>query len=443
MKKVLLVFLPGIIFYAQSQAQIKDFDLSKYKLPYLKRQSLDFNFNANSNIQHDNNDYLGPSNIRNTSNFNGNLSGTYTLFYNSPNYQGTQTMSLSSTGGDNYSKDYNNNEQNALNLSILPNINSENRFYFNNLKFIESDVTETFNYYRNKSNDINKDSIYRSSNSNNDLSLDFKAGFGRIEPIEDARLAVYILDELSKTQKLEHNPSDEEILAFSKLISEVKNKRFFDARLRKIWELTQVDSFLRASNLIKGNDIRSFTIINDNWDYSSGPQRSSGWRYAIGIGPRFINSSNTGPYNVQSYLNNSNLFQGIFFGEFIYEKPISLYWQNSFNVNIGYTYQKSKNNNSINEFSRMLNTRATWGPGYYPNSRTYINFNIGGYLSYDTQTKYTNFQIGPGVKGYYYFSPQLRLAFHDNLTYNNSKTGTQRYQSIINNFNVQLVYSFF
>ena len=114
-----------------------------------------------------------------------------------------------------------------------------------------------------------------------------KFGNGRIEQVQDARQAVYIYKELSKADRMSPDKTDEQILEFAKLISQLKNKRFFDSRLRRIAEIESVDSFFTAKNYIKESDATYFTTLNDYWEYGNGPVRSSGTRFSVALLPGY------------------------------------------------------------------------------------------------------------------------------------------------------------
>jgi hypothetical protein len=115
-----------------------------------------------------------------------------------------------------------------------------------------------------------------------DLSVPISIGHGRIEPIEDLRLAIYILEELNKAGRIDKMPPENVVLEMAKEISKIKKKRFFDTRIKKISELQAVDSFLLANNIVVSHDINYFAVLNDQWDYASGPSRTSGFSVNTG-----------------------------------------------------------------------------------------------------------------------------------------------------------------
>ena len=89
--------------------------------------------------------------------------------------------------------------------------------------------------------------------------LPVKFGKGRIENVGDARQALFILESFEKQNLLLRELNAEDIIEFATLISQLKNKRFFDARLRKIGELKAIDEFLKTKNIISNPQIEYFT----------------------------------------------------------------------------------------------------------------------------------------------------------------------------------------
>ena len=182
-------------------------------------------------------------------------------------------------------------------------------------------------------------------------------GKGRIEPVQDARQAIYLFDELSKIQRSSPDKSEEQIIEFAKLISQLKNKRFFDARLRRIAELERLDSFLISNKYISKQDAKYFTTLSDLWAYGDRPSRNSGTRFSGTIRPGyyFYNYSkkegepyvDAGKFNI-----NALLLDGGF--EFNHEKPINLFWQNSINFNCFVGIIESRLNDKMNAFINKI-----------------------------------------------------------------------------------------
>jgi len=213
-------------------------------------------------------------------------------------------------------------------------------------------------------------------------------GKGRIENVTDAQTALYILNDLEQQGLLNDHPSPEATMQFAQIITAINNKRVFDNRRRRIYEFTQIDSFLKASGLVSVNDIRYFTTVNDNWVMAYNPYRSSGSNWYIRLLPGGGIQQENNYYKADG-MNNSGKRKityaslGPLFG---YEnnKPLNLKWQRNFTTFISYQKKwKNEENRSVfngsetewktdtKEWQTRLYSRYGWG--YFPNNRTAIN----------------------------------------------------------------------
>ena len=281
-KSILIV--TGLLIPFVLGAQFTDFDLSKYKLPDIRLNRLDATFNFLNDL----NTYLYHQPWDTTKTKSNRLSGSlnlgYYYFRNSEKYQGNLIVNtylrpeIYKYGTENTDKKTNNTEGSFI-------ISSTNRFYNQRMFFVEIDPDFFFNSEKNRilnENGTTTESINRESYTG--LSVPLSVGYGRIEPVEDMRLAVYILEELQKAGRIPVVPPEDVIIKMAREISRIKKKRFFDIRIRKMEELHVIDSFLVANDIISSNDITYFTVLNDNWDYASGPARESGFAVNAGIG---------------------------------------------------------------------------------------------------------------------------------------------------------------
>ncbi len=263
-------------------------------------------------------------------------------------------------------------------------------------------------------------------------------GKGRIEQVQDARLALYLLDDLNKLNREKRPASDQDVLALAKLITSLKYKRFFDDRLRKIAEITAIDSFMRVNRLTGLTDAVYYTSLSDNWNFANNPVRLSGRRLFAGIEGELLyanakdnstnKETNESIYSTKRKQGDVGLYAvaGIDF-----EKPVSLRWQQSanFKAGIGSTYQfrtysEETTPADSSEYyggTPSIKLAAAYGCGYYPNSRTWFTVNWDITALYEKQNKgtikkdQTFFQdtftcySGPKVQAYFYLSQKLRL----------------------------------
>jgi hypothetical protein len=258
--------------------------------------------------------------------------------------------------------------------------------------------------------------------------------------VQDARQSVYILDELAKVSRSDKQPTGEDVIAFAELISELKNMRYFDARLQRIYELQVVDSFLQANHLIDTNDVQYFSTLVDFWDFGNRPLRESGNRFSIHFTPGYNMLSSIyddeNQMNGESFINNKNYFTNLLListgFDFIHEKPINLSWQHSIKVTGNYGLAAGKEENKINNITEDVNLphvhlSYSQGAGFYPNTRTELRLSYQ--LAYtqllDTDKSTSEFvdfgnkafESGARFNFYCYLSPQLRLSLNSSLRY--------------------------
>jgi hypothetical protein len=157
------------------------------------------------------------------------------------------------------------------------------KFYKNNQWFFEAGNEFSFYAADNRRNEVTTNQKHNRSNLQNTVTLGF--GKGRVENVQDAQMALYILNDLQQQGLLDAPAQPAAVNELAQLITAINNRRVFDDRRRKIFELTQIDSFLRSSSLIKDTDIRHFTTINDNWALAFNPGRSSGSHWFVRLQP--------------------------------------------------------------------------------------------------------------------------------------------------------------
>jgi hypothetical protein len=477
MKKIMpfIVFLCS--FGTVLHAQLDTFNLSRYKLPDIKFRQLDLGFNlGGSNLINKNNSENYSYNYS-TFTSNGNLNLTYRSYRNSEHLQNEQQFSFGLTPEFKNEKSDDEITYKYSNINPVLQFNSENRFYRQNQFFFETD----FNVYGSgnwvKTDDKTEYSLTKSEDISAEIEIPLLVGRGRIEQIQDARLAIYIFQELQKAGRISKIPGNEDILEFSRLISTLKNERYFDYRIKKMQEIEKVDSFLQAKGFVTTADARYFTIVNDNWDYAQGPVRKSGKRLSGGMVPDFSYSNNriesrlsvTGDTNEQKIIQKN---PGIRMqASFVLEKPVNLHWQRSMSMTISYGYNKdlnttkfTRNPETQSNFNQMeLKADLNCGMGYYPNSRTEItglvslDFHQSGRKDNLDQSleKINTYGVEPkfALDLHYYISPQFRLNIFYNIYYyytnnhykfdNEDESYYFKFNALAQSFNAGFTYSFF
>jgi len=501
MKAILLtsaiLFLVSFNSFSQEQ-----FRLSDYKNPDYRWQKLDLGFGLGGTNSYDRNRIEDGAEYKNVySQFNSGLDAHYYGTKNSASYQGYQRIGLNTDilSDRSFYEDLINedvsSEQKSNRQYVQLSAETINRFYLKKKWFIETDlelVTEYSHSVINSSldQDIFPYSYKAKTNQYRIIgNLPVLAGIGRIEEVQDARLAVYILDDLLASGDLTRSASSEEIIAFAEFITGIKNQRYFDYRLRKIAEITAIDSFLAATGLKAQSDASYYTLINDNWDNSSGPVRSTGSRLFAGFVPNLdfsfygyesfwedtLNTFST----IINYTNKNDereFFRGLdFMTGYIWEKPANLYWQHTLNASLSYSlyrgngefhfYEKDSLVNSSEAVidSPNINFNVGYLVGFYPNSRTQVTLGISSeYSQYwgEQETDGENkidlakilVQNRVDLRCYYYISPQLRFTLGLTSNYSFTKqnqeqpsdpAGDEFDHSFHNSISASLIYSIF
>jgi hypothetical protein len=452
MKKISgLVLAFSFLFIVQIHSQITDYDLSSFKLPDLKRQILETNLNFNGNNTY--NKYPVDPNTQISNYKNNNYNGVFSLNYdgilNNAKWQNETQF------GFNFASNYNSMKEGIMgsskNYTIAPVLNytQTNRYYYTNNNFIEINLLASASLNRYSYNENRENNNYETENAdhsvNGTVGLPIKTGWGRIEPIQDARHAIYIIDELKKLNRLSNIQNKDSITHLAEFISEIKNKRFFDTRLQQIYEIEAVDSFLFAHGYCNNRDSRYFTTLNDNWVYGSVPFRNSGSRFSLVFYPAYL-YSNTYRHDVTVISNGNEIdpfyaredmsVYGIMLTggfEYTVEKPINLFWQNTTQFN-GYLgtfegkqkdYENGMDNTSLSipDFQFECIDKL----GFYPNTRTSLNLQLSAKYIYlfDNSNIANNItgasgqgvKLGSNININYYISPKFRLNFSSSLFY--------------------------
>ncbi len=433
-----------------SFSQVENYDLSKYKLPDIKRQQLDFNFlssgESSSSYLFISEDYYPDTLKHKTNQFNGNYNLGYSYYRNSPKIQ----SSVYARSFGNYTK----TKQNRTNYYSQDSYLFENRLSFNyDLKYFVTptnwfitavpDYGVSYYYYKDNESNFETKSFYTNA------SVGIGGGKGRIEQVQDFRHAILLMEELEKRGVLKRNISETEIIELSTLISELKNIRFFDSRKQKETELVALDSFLVDKRIVEEKSIQYFTGLEDIWSFGGLQVRESGKQVLFSITPdyNFDKDLDDDSNNInENLLMNYNL-------SFVSKNPISVKWQGNYSVVISHEYLKRIKQKNIDRSDKGYDSFVfvNGNVGYYPNTRTY--FDISGGLSLMNRSSESildkkKYSAGLNIvtSAYYYISEKLRVGYA--LSFRNSKIGifnnnieNTYYKSF--NYNLTLNYAIF
>ena len=483
MKKTLIIsfiycFLCGGLSFNVSGQEYK-YDLNKYYTPDIVRRGLDLNFNtigSLSNSQSQNTDRSASNDTVRTNSLNGNMSSKFFLSQSTRKKESLLQLNLNlagafdnnsngTQGNSNYSKTHNSNSSEGI------SINFTNKLYNSSSKFFSFGILSSLSV----SNSNNKDEVTNSVTKNTAKNFQSQIapfvgiGIGRIESVKDARQAIYILDDLSKRGALTRHLSDDEIFKLSQVISQIKNKRFLDARLHKIDEVSTIDSFFVKNSLLTKSDATYFTTLYDNWENGANFDRKSGKVFEIKLSP-FVNWNN-GKTELEISNPDSSTWQkrnqrtygsGLTFN-YTYAKQVNLNWERTAYASLSggaQGYQSKTSAQPITNYTDKQNMAyislsGNYSIGYYPSSRTHLlagltqNFSQGFYDNISNNNWNNSFSSNSTLQfsAVYYVSPQLSLSgdvtiydYYNKYTYSSENTHNNQ---IGGNFSASLKYSFF
>jgi hypothetical protein len=278
------------------------------------------------------------------------------------------------------------NETKSKDYQASLNWNSEDRFYGRNNWFFQ-----VANHLYAKEVFVKQKSTLQNVRITTpalDESLLLGFGKGRLETVQDAQMALFILNDLKEQGLIESLPSAETINQFAQLITDINNRRVFDFRRKRIYELTQMEKFLREKGISSATDIRHFTIINDNWTLAFNPYRLSGANWYLNLKssaeigkPKETTKDDNAATITEQYNNVLGIGPRLGYENY---KPINLKWQRNFGGNVSWQTGRSKINHktTLNGTSTETKTEskqhqtelyAFYGIGFFPNNRTKLN----------------------------------------------------------------------
>lgn len=403
-------------------AQDKNFDLSKYKFPDYKRHELELNFNS-SGYSWDQS-YDSPLNDGNgnlikdgwmASESKSDLGLRYS--YESLTREVIDHLTSSISGNYTYSmNDHYIGKQKHFEPEVYWNFSRSRDYYLSENKlFLEGFLNTQLHQSNSKITTDNKIDA-KNKNINFDIAIGIGAGYGRKEKVSDLWQACYILESLKKQGSLDRVLEEKDIFEFATLASRLKNKRFFDFRLRKIAELQALDSLMHTQGLIKESDISYFTTLNDYWNFTEFPNRESGRVIKFWVSPEYWRSyhksmNDSAVITTSTYLK-SNL-------SIECNKQLNLFWERLFKFNLSNsTLLDYSNEHFTNNPKNLLSSSLEMGYGYYPNTRTGLHATIGyagqeeltsPYKISGEPSKFWRNEIYGRFNGIYYISPQLQI----------------------------------
>jgi hypothetical protein len=408
----LLLLLCCSFLFAQSDTfQIKDYT---FRTPGFKALELHLSLNGNHSSSQETNAGKNSNNSLGLGPFFLNYLCMYSTdsrlhtsdFLVSVRYQSTESKRAGKQSSDN-------------GFNFTGQWNEENRFYRSHQWFLEFGNQLSLDALGTKNSDSFGHRNAQDYELNNRLILGI--GKGRMERVQDAQTALFILNDLQQQGLLQGSVTKEQAFAFAQFITDINNRRVFDFRRRRVYELTRLDSFLKSSGLAPVTGIRHFTTINDNWALALNAPRMAGWNVFFRLRPKFIlhHYRSESEQNLGVYTYRDNVYGYSFSPQMGFEKqiPVSLQWQHGYGVSASFeTEHQEYHTKRSNEPDGKFNyARQVWTGdcfytlGFFPNNRTIVNANVKALVSY---IQYDNDQSSSLL-----FSPSFVLSAKYFLTY--------------------------
>ena len=317
------------------------------------------------------------------------------------------------------------------------NLYSSNRFYYDEVKdaslYTNSFTADIRNRYKRRNytneklfygiSDFSSFSIISKYSSDSGYVQDFvdtelilnpglSIGIGRVEFVNYARQSEDINRMLEKSTFSKTKLTSSQKTKLANKIAIIQNRRFFDSRLNRIYQIESIDSVLRDMDIISNYGIQYFTELSDAFLYSFRNQRLSGDRFEFILSEkiRFNNENRTyAAISYELYLPSSYKVQHDFEG-----------------ILIG-SYTPKDN---INPDETQIYVNYAYKFGFYPNTRTYL----GAYINGSKNLLKTDFSFNTGVELSYYISPKFRVNLNGRFVRNEGKTYHIYSNILYNNF---------
>ncbi len=221
-------------------------------------------------------------------------------------------------------------------------------------------------------------------------------GVGRIEPLEDAAIAYFLLEDLYQNGLLATAITQHDLVILADRMATARLTRVFDFREKFKYELSRIDDAVRAMGWIDEVSIEYFTILADNWRSAIRPVRGQGRRTSVGIAPGLLLQSYNQKIRQDGQMigedDSSHLQTMYLYGILQHrnERPLSIRWQRSAGSEIAFGYELNNHESDVSKIERQAgHLVGFYGYGYYPNSRTRWTNTLEGSLHLQRMHKTT------------------------------------------------------
>lgn len=428
----LLGLIIFIMFAHQTNARQNEFSLRNYQTTNYERSSLDLNFDLNQLLS----TYrqMRDPVLWNDEFFHNYLSMNASLGYNellfsrkhnikngfnvaahsdnsriqedqagiSPDYSlyKSSTYSISGSAFRDAEHFYNEALNQFWSYKVMLNFNTSSNYLL--------DENDTL---RNESSGIRIDPL--------SLSLALGHGFGRIENVEDAVEAVYILEELKQNGVVANELTENQIKSFADKITQLKKRRYFDYRIYQQVVMEEMIQFLKEEKMIMNESIGLYNTVNDYHFLAGINTRPSGQKLSYGLTSIFE------IYNRKDRLNEtSNTALGTTVGlkvRYEHAIPVNIHWQRNLNTELIFDRESSIGRDNATEFGDPIikpynfTSYTDYSIVYYPSTRTsittkvYASLNLNKMMKFEKRSKLPTLTTGLNITGNYYLSERLRL----------------------------------
>ncbi len=379
---ILWVFI-HISFPVFSQIDFRIFPLDSFRLPDIDRQALEFSgslVGGYSSVKTENFDER-----RNSSEFSPAFTLAYSRLINRYDLQATiyaYTSQDFSTSHD--ESGIVSNEDSRTSFSPDLRVSGNWRKY-DRSSFFEKGLSMYSNYFYRKTETINFFGTEETKSKNLYSTVSAVLGFGkgRIEPVSDVAMAMFLLEDAMRIGMDVSTITQQSIYEFASLMAEVRNRRIFDFRRMRIDELRSLYSFMQAKGWVVLDDPGFFTVLTDNWTYNNRDSRFTGKRWRYLLAPEFnhiFNSNTDSPFPYEE--TRDNRIGADLVVEYRRDKPVNLHHDNwhSHSLAIGIVDQNEKTEELETPSTyTQINFNSDFGKNWYPNNRA----SITGFVSVD------------------------------------------------------------
>jgi hypothetical protein len=371
---VLLFVLVSIPVFCQ--IDFKHFPIDSFKLPSIHWVGLELGGAINGSYDYGHE--LQGDRKSTASFFSPDVSLTYTGYINRPDKQLFYSISTNPDFSISRSNDEI-NDRSETDRYFSP----DGHLFWSQLKYhsksffqfgVDTDIDYSKRYTRTEMNSVTITTKH--SNINSSIATPIGFGRGRLEPVSDVVMALFLLKDAVGIGLDSQLIQSEDVVAFAELMATVRNKRVFDTRRKRVFELRSLYDFMLAKGWVLQNDPGFFTVLTDNWLYNFNYPRYSGNRWTYLLTPKLSSDSNLGHTIGQPNSDTqSQSFGSEVSVEYAHYKSQNLYrnFRRIHSIEIGVDDNHNKSNDLKTNYSILHGKFSnSIGYGWFPNTRTQI-----------------------------------------------------------------------